>query len=147
MEEKPPIPENSPPPNRRPNRPAPMKPAARPRNRPPPGRLKKPPPAGELMPELYGVVVRLNGCAVPGAVEVDGGAEKVREPREPVEKPPPMRASAEETVSATGIASARAMATALTNLSVLRVSVMCLSLSPVGEHSRCAPQGHFAAVT
>ena len=107
-----------------------MKPAARPRNRPPPGRLKKPPPAGELMPELYGVVVRLNGCAVPGAVEVDGGAENVSEPREPVEKPPPMRASAEETVSATGIASARAMATALTSRSVLRVSVMCLSLIP-----------------
>jgi len=47
-------------------------------------------------------MVRLNGCAVPGAVEVLGGAEKVRDPREPELPPPPIRASAEETASLTG---------------------------------------------
>ena len=42
---------------------------------PMPGRLKKPPPvaAGALCPGW--VMVRLKGCAVPGAVVVDGGAE------------------------------------------------------------------------
>ena len=64
---------------------------------PRPGRLKKPPPAvrARPVPGLPGwVMVRLNGCAVPGAVEVLGGAEKVRVPREPELMPPPMRASA-----------------------------------------------------
>ena len=53
---------------------------------PMPGRLKKPPPAaaGAPIPGLPGwVMVRLNGCAVPGAVDVLGGAENVRAPREP----------------------------------------------------------------
>jgi hypothetical protein len=48
--------------------------------------LKKPPPAREGAPKpgLPGwVMVRSNGIAVPGAVDVLGGAEKVREPREP----------------------------------------------------------------
>ena len=40
------------------------------------------------------VMVRFMGCVVPGAVVVDGGAEKVREPRDPELPPPPMRASA-----------------------------------------------------
>jgi hypothetical protein len=40
-------------------------------------------------------MVRLNGCAVLGAVEVEGGAENVRAPREPELTPPPIRASAE----------------------------------------------------
>jgi hypothetical protein len=34
------------------------------------------------------------GCAAPGAVVVLGGAEKVRDPREPELPPPPTRASA-----------------------------------------------------
>jgi hypothetical protein len=36
----------------------------------------------------------LKGSAVPGAVEVLGGAENVRAPREPELMPPPTRASA-----------------------------------------------------
>jgi hypothetical protein len=47
-------------------------------------------------------MVRLNGCAVPGAVEVLGGAENVRAPREPELTPPPIRASAAETASNNG---------------------------------------------
>ncbi len=56
---------------------------------PMPGRLKKPPlaapaAAGAPTPGLPGwVKVRLNGCALPGAVDVLGGAENVRAPREP----------------------------------------------------------------
>jgi hypothetical protein len=50
-------------------------------------------------------MVRLNGCAVPGAVDVLGGAENVRAPREPELTPPPIRASAAETASITGNAS------------------------------------------
>ncbi len=75
-----------------------------------PGRLKKPPPAaaGAPNPGLPGwVMVRLNGCAVPGAVEVLGGAENVRAPREPELMPPPIRASADETASINGSASDR----------------------------------------
>jgi hypothetical protein len=52
------------------------------------------------------VKVRLNGDAVPGAVGVLGGAEKLREPREPDEKPPPTRASAGVIADSAGIASA-----------------------------------------
>ena len=50
-------------------------------------------------------MVRLNGCAVLGAVEVLGGAENVRAPREPELTPPPIRASADETASTSGNAS------------------------------------------
>jgi hypothetical protein len=50
--------------------------------------------------------VRLKGCAVPGAVEVLGGMEKLRDPRDPDEKPPPTRASAEDRAASVGIASA-----------------------------------------
>ena len=65
---------------------------------PMPGRLKNPPPAGVPRPGLPGwVMVRLNGCAAFGAVEVLGGAENVRAPREPELTPPPIRASAGET--------------------------------------------------
>jgi hypothetical protein len=56
--------------------------------------------------------VRLNGCAVPGAVEVLGGIEKVREPRDPDEKPPPTRASAGCIAESAGMASASATAMA-----------------------------------
>ena len=55
------------------------------------------PAAGAPKPGLPGwVMVRLNGCAMLGAVEVLGGAENVRAPREPELKPPPIRASADE---------------------------------------------------
>jgi hypothetical protein len=58
------------------------------------------------------VMVRLNGCAADGAVDVLGGAENVRVPREPELKPPPTRASAGEAASITGNASDKTMATA-----------------------------------
>src|SRR6201990_1727582 len=94
IEEKPPRPENRPPPNNSPNKPAPMKPAASPRNRPPPRRLQKPPPMPGPEGGLEGwLKLRLKGEAVPGAVDVLGGIENEREPRDPDEKPPPMRAS------------------------------------------------------
>jgi len=40
------------------------------------------------------VMVRFIGCAVFGAVVVEGGAALVREPRDPELLPPPTRASA-----------------------------------------------------
>ena len=111
IDDSPPRPPNMPPPNSMPSRPAPRKPAARPPSMPMPGRLKKPPlaaPAPAAIPGLPGwVMVRLNGCAAFGAVEVLGGAEKVRDPREPELPPPPIRASAAETASITGTASDR----------------------------------------
>ena len=55
-------------------------------------------------------MVRLNGCAALGAVEVLGGAENVRVPREPKLPPPPTRASAGETVTISGAASDKTMA-------------------------------------
>jgi hypothetical protein len=58
--------------------------------------------------------VRFIGAAVPGAVLVEGGAEKVREPRDPEPMPPPTRASAAEMVMATGNAKAIATASART---------------------------------
>jgi hypothetical protein len=79
-----------------------------------PGRLKNPPP-GAPTPGLPGcVTVRLKGCAVLGAVEVEGGAENVRAPREPELTPPPIRASADEAATTSGNVSARATATACT---------------------------------
>jgi len=59
-------------------------------------------------------MVRLNGCAVPGAVEVLGGAENVRAPREPELTPPPIRASATETASSNGNANDKTTAIACT---------------------------------
>src|SRR5262245_48861610 len=94
IEAKLPRPENRPPPNNMPSRPAPRKPAARPPSMPMPGRLKKPPREAGALGLPGWVMVRLKGCAVLGAVDVDGGAEKVREPRDPELDPPPMRASA-----------------------------------------------------
>jgi hypothetical protein len=84
---------------------------------PMPGRLKNPPPAdaGAPIPGLPGwVKVRLNGWAVPGAVDVLGGAENVRPPREPELMPPPTRASADEIATANGSASDKTTAIALT---------------------------------
>src|SRR6476661_10755754 len=112
-DDRPPRPENKPPPNSMPNRPAPRKPMARPPSMPPiiPGRLKNPPllaapaAAGAPTPGVPGwVKVRFMGCAAPGAVVVLGGAEKVRDPREPELPPPPTRASAAEIVIANGTA-------------------------------------------
>src|SRR5271169_5333549 len=105
IDENPPIPPNIPPPNNMPSRPAPRKPAARPPSMPMPGRLKNPPP-GVPSPGLDGwVMVLLNGCAVFGAVDVLGGAEKVRAPREPELTPPPILASADDAAAIRGNAS------------------------------------------
>ena len=66
------------------------------------------------MPAPGWVKVRLNCEVEPGAVVVDGGAENVREPREPDDEPPPMRASADEIASAVGSASATTTAIVFT---------------------------------
>src|ERR1700736_5579548 len=98
---------------------------------PMPGRLKNPPPAGAPRPGLPGwAKVRLNGCAVLGAVEVLGGAENVRAPREPELMPPPTRASADEIASINGSASDKTTAIALTMPRVRCVNFMSLFLSP-----------------
>ena len=122
-----------PPPNSMPSRPAPRKPAARPPSMPMPGRLKKPPllAAPAAIPGLPGwVMVRLNGCAAFGAVEVLGGAEKVRDPREPELPPPPIRASAAETASITGTANDRTMAIVLTMPRIRCVKFMVVPSFP-----------------
>src|SRR5262249_60277302 len=85
----PPTPPNSPPPNSMPSSPAPRNPAASPPSRP--GRLKNPPPGAPKFGLPGWVMVRLNGCAVFGAVDVLGGAENVRPPRDPELAPPPTR--------------------------------------------------------
>jgi hypothetical protein len=59
-------------------------------------------------------MVRLNGCAAFGAVDVLGGAEKVLPPREPELPPPPTRASATEMASINGNANDRTTAIVLT---------------------------------
>jgi hypothetical protein len=100
---------------------------------PMPGRLKNPPPAaaGAPIPGLPGwVMVRLNGCAVPGAVEVLGGAENVRAPREPELPPPPIRASADEIASINGKANDKTTAIAWTMPRARCVNFMSLSLVP-----------------
>ena len=82
---------------------------------PMPGRLKKPPlrrRAGGHSGLPGWVMVRLNGCAALGAVEVLGGAENVRPPREPELPPPPIRASADEIASINGNANDRTTAIA-----------------------------------
>src|SRR5260370_35182427 len=134
IEDKPPSPPNMPPPNSMPSRPAPRKPAARPPSMPMPGRLKNPPPAGAPRPGVAGWArVRLNGCAVPGAVEVLGGAENVRAPRDPELKPPAARASADETVNTKGTASDKTTAIAWTMPRARCVKFMFVYLkSPAG---------------
>jgi hypothetical protein len=72
----------------------------------------------------------LKGCAVPGAVDVLGGAENVRAPRDPELSPPPIRASADEIASIRGSASDKTTAIALTMPRARCVNVMCLFLSP-----------------
>src|ERR1700733_6448054 len=131
IDDNPPIPLNIPPPNNMPSRPAPRKPAARPPSMPLPGLLKNPPPAGAPTPGLPGwVMVRLKGDAEPGAVEVLGGAEKVREPREPELKPPPTRASAGEIAEIKGNASDKTTAIAWKAPRARCVNVMSVSLVP-----------------
>src|SRR5262249_9934183 len=63
------------------------------------------------------------------------GAEKVREPREPEENPPPTRASAEEIADIVGSANDNTMAIALTNPRMRGVSVV-MSVFP-----KCPRQG------
>jgi hypothetical protein len=78
----------------------------------------------------------LNGCAAPGAVEVEGGAEKVRVPREPELPPPPTRASAAEIAIIVGTASDKTTAMAWTMPRVRCVNFMCFSSkSPPGGSS------------
>jgi hypothetical protein len=79
---------------------------------PPPGRLKNPPPAVDVpSPEVPGwLKVRLNGCAAFGAVDVLGGAENDRVPRDPELNPPPIRASADEAATIKGSANDRTTA-------------------------------------
>src|SRR2546421_3607869 len=115
-----------------PSKPAPRKPAARPPSRPRPP-LKKPPlaGAGAAIPGLPGWVnVRLNGCAVPGAVDVLGGAVKVRDPRDPELEPPPTRASAAEIASTNGTASDNTMVIAWTIPRARWVNVMSVPQVP-----------------
>jgi len=50
------------------------------------------------------VIVRWIGAALLGAVLVLGGAEKVRKPRLPPEKPPPARACASAATSTSAVA-------------------------------------------
>jgi hypothetical protein len=75
-------------------------------------------------------MVRLNGCAAPGAVDVLGGAENVRAPREPELMPPPIRASADETASINGNANDKATAIAWKMPQARCVNFMSISLSP-----------------
>jgi hypothetical protein len=99
---------------------------------PPPGRLKKPPPAVDVpSPELPGWVnVRLNGCAALGAVDVLGGAENVRVPRDPELNPPPIRASAGEAADINGSASDKTTARALIMARPRWVNLMAFSSIP-----------------
>jgi hypothetical protein len=80
-----------------------------------PGRLNMPPPAcGAAAGAVGCACVRCIGCAAVGAVLVAGGAEYVREPREPEFELPPTRASAiDETATDTGRASAESTAKVL----------------------------------
>ena len=70
---------------------------------------------------------------MPGAVDVLGGAENVRAPREPELMPPPIRASADETASINGSASDRTTAMAWAMPPARCVNFMAISLkSPAG---------------
>jgi hypothetical protein len=86
--------------------------------------------AGAPIPGLPGwLKVRLNGCAVLGAVDVLGGAAKVRDPRDPELIPPPTRASAAETAMANGSATDRTTAIARTIPRVRCVKFIFVSLN------------------
>jgi len=93
--------------------------------------LAAPAAAGAPIPGLPGwVKVRFIGCAEPGAVVVLGGAEKVRDPREPELPPPPTRASAAEIAMTSGTASDRTMAMARTIPRVRCVKLIFVSSVP-----------------
>src|SRR5580704_1160307 len=80
-----------------PIRPAPRKPVSIPPKNPPPknpGRPKNPPPDGARLGRVGCAIERSSGAAEFGAVGVADGDEYERAPREPKEKPRPMRASA-----------------------------------------------------
>src|SRR5271154_17668 len=143
IDDSPPIPLNIPPPNSMPRRPAPRKPAASPPNKPMPGRLKKPPPPGVPKPGLPGwAVVRLNGWAAFGAVEVVGGAENVRVPREPELEPPPIRASAADTAMTNGTASDKTTASACTKPKARCLNFMAIFLKNLSlPNSIAGPKG------
>jgi hypothetical protein len=98
-----------------------------------PGRLKNPPPCVPK-PGLPGwVIVRLNGCAAFGAVEVVGGAENVRDPRDPELEPPPTRASADEATMTSGMASDKMTASACTKPKARCLKFMALFLKKIGS--------------
>src|SRR5215471_7366891 len=95
-----------------PSKPAPRKPV----NRPPrkPGRLKKPPTGDDIGGRCANVPPGWPGCVMlrsigraPGDVVVDGGAEKVCEPRLPKLPPRPARASASVIAKANTAATAQ----------------------------------------
>jgi hypothetical protein len=81
-------------------------------------------------------MVRLNGCAIPGAVEVLGGAENVRAPREPELTPPPILASADDIASINGNASDKTTAIAWTMPRARCVNFMTISLKVPGRGQR-----------
>ncbi len=74
-------------------------------------------------------MLRWNGEAELGALGVDGGAENVRVPREPMLPPPPMRASADDATNASGIASDKASARIL-NEARMRCEEIMVFLHP-----------------
>jgi hypothetical protein len=76
------------------------------------------------------VNVRLNGCAALGAVDVLGGAENVRVPRDPELNPPPIRASAGEAADINGSASDKTTARALIMARPRWVNLMAFSSIP-----------------
>jgi len=70
----------------------------------------------------FGVILRCIGEAMPGAVFVDGGAEKVMLPRLPMELPPPSLASTME-----GASNKAATATAA-RIREPRPNILCVTL-------------------
>ena len=100
-----------------------------------------PPVAGAPSPGLPGwLKVRLKGCAAEGAVEVLGGAAKVRAPREPELMPPPTRASADDIASIKGSASDKTTAIALTMPRARSEKCMSRSFVPGGTALSTSPQ-------
>jgi hypothetical protein len=76
-------------------------------------------------------MVRCIGCAAFGAVRVIGGGANVREPRDPELKPRPPRASALDTVTTNGTATAKAIAKTLSQARARCETIMNNPPSPV----------------